>query len=279
MEIFEPKTREEFDQRLAQPAKARGLYRVPDVWYHGSDGVSRSDFVRVLRSPKFYRWKKDNPEKPTDALTFGTAFHTAFLEPEKFNDQVAVGPSVGKRTKGWKDFVALNEDKIVLHPNDFDVLNEMLESLRNNDLAMSLLRTKVRELSAYNYYDDLLIKARADAIDLERNMLVDLKTTQDASLDKFSRSAAEYKYHVQAAFYLDTFNAVSDLKLDKFVFVCVEKKPPYDVQSYVCDPEMIKLGRETYRKALNVLAECERTNQWKGYAQIIMNLTLPRWAI
>lgn len=277
--VIKPKTREEFYKLIADPKTAQGLYHVPDTWYHEGDGISRSDFVNVLRSPRYYKNRKENPEPSTSAMQFGTAFHTAFLEPDKFTEQVVTGPSVGRATNKWKDFVESNPDKIVLHPTEFEQLNNMLESIRGHSLAMSLLQTKVRELSAYTYFQSLLIKARTDALDEDRSMLVDLKTTQDASPQEFVRSAYKYKYHVQAAFYLDVFNAVADFKLDKFVFVCVEKNPPYDVQCYVCDPEMIKIGRETYRKALETLDYCHTNNEWRGYPEIIMNLTLPKWAV
>jgi hypothetical protein len=206
------------------------------------------------------------------------------LEPEKFQDTFIVGPDVGKRTKTWTLFKSENSDKTIVHPEDFQTLNDMVASLRNHDLAMSLLQTKIRELSCYYYYpiykdlDPVLVKVRSDALDYDRGFLIDVKTTQDACPVEFQRSAAKYKYDFQAAFYTDIFNTVPEFKFEKFIFIACEKKPPYDVQCYVADPDMIVKGRMKYRNAMERLAECMETGEYRGYPQQILNLTLPKWA-
>ena len=255
--------------------------------YNDAHGVRRSNMTALMTSAKFYKWRQSHPMKGSDALTFGSAFHTAVLEPDKWEDEIVVGPSVGKRTKKWTEFKEYNSDKIILHPDDMDVIQAMLKSFHGHRLSMSLLEGKPVEESAWSVIDGQSVKARCDIADYERGMLIDVKTTQDASFNDFQRSTYKYKYDVQAAYYLDTFNSAilgkdyataTKMPFTKFVFIAIEKNPPHDIQVYVGDPTLIDSGRRKYKDALELLTHSQETNEWNGYEEQIINLTLPKWA-
>jgi exodeoxyribonuclease VIII len=108
--------------------------------------------------------------------------------------------------------------------------------------------------------------------------VADLKTTEDASPAAFARSVATYRYHVQAAFYLDGLRAC-DAQIDAFAFVAVEKTPPYLVAVYSADEICLARGREEYRADLLTFAECLRTDCWPGYPPFVQPLSLPAWAL
>ena len=84
----------------------------------------------------------------------------------------------------------------------------------------------------------------------EDDIIVDVKTTEDASPEEFSRSLAKWRYHVQAPFYMDGIELATGRRPKGFVFLVVEKKPPYAVAAYTLDPESIELGRSEYRADL-----------------------------
>ena len=95
----------------------------------------------------------------------------------------------------------------------------------------------------------------------------------------FSKSAANFKYHWQAAFYLDGLRASGDFgEVEDFVFVVVEKEPPYGVGIYRASDQFVQIGRDQYREAMENFAVCQRDDHWPGYDTKIVDLELPRWA-
>ena len=82
-------------------------------------------------------------------------------------------------------------------------------------------------------------RARPDALD-PNGLIVDLKTSQDASPDAFARTAATFKYHLQAAWYIDGLHAAGVTpEQTAFAFVVIEKTPPHSVGTYVLDAESL----------------------------------------
>lgn len=143
------------------------------------------------------------------------------------------------------------------------------------------------ELSVYWRDEEtgLLLRCRPDL--WVGDIVMDIKTTEDASESAFERTVEKWAYHVQAAFYLDGTKAAIEqsggvlpegLKIPKhFMFGPVEKKPPHLTAAYVLSPAVIEIGRREYRKNLATLAECLRTDEWPGHPQEVRVIELPAW--
>lgn len=116
-------------------------------------------------------------------------------------------------------------------------------------------------------------------------VIVDLKTARDASPEGFPKSLLSWRYHVQAAFYLDGIKRARaaggvDMPEPKaFVFVAVEKVAPYAVAVYHLDAQSVGIGRREYREDLAIYAECRRTGIWPGYGDKIQSVSLPEWRL
>lgn len=154
--------------------------------------------------------------------------------------------------------------------------------------------------------------AAAGVLERGQNVVVDLKTTDDASLEGFSKSIANWRYDVQHPYYLDGLRQALKQSGDKapvegaaelsaywvdqttgvlcrcrpdfwrgepkhFVFIAVEKRPPYAVGVYVLDEESVEIGRAQYRADLNRFAECVTTDSWPGYGDRIQTISVPAW--
>ena len=65
--------------------------------------------------------------------------------------------------------------------------------------------------------------------------------------------------------------------VEGFVFVAVEKQPPYGVAVYELSPEDITVGRAMYRQDLHTYAACQDANKWPAYPEDIRLLELPAW--
>jgi len=99
---------------------------------------------------------------------------------------------------------------------------------------------------------------------------MDLKSAVDASPHGFARAVATYKYHLQAAHYMHMFN------VSRFVFIAVEKAPPYAHGIYTLDDASIEQGRIERRRALDGIAEHRERKEWPGYG--VQELSIPAWA-
>ncbi len=113
-------------------------------------------------------------------------------------------------------------------------------------------------------------------------VVVDLKTTKDASPEEFAKVSARLGYHMQAAFYLDGMNATlqeGEDAFNAFVIVAVEQKPPHGIMIYELDDAAIDIGRRDYQRALAAWDVWQRTpGGWEGYPTAIQALSLPPWA-
>jgi hypothetical protein len=205
------------------------------------------------------------------------------LEPDKYYQSIIISPQVDKRTKAgkaeWKTFQEKAKGKMILTQDEANAIEGMKESIYNNITAYDLLLEGIAEQSiffkdpVYNF----LGKVRPDYYTSLKEV-VDLKTCQDAGYDAFSRAIANYKYHFQALFYLDGLTEVTGVEHTKFIFIAVEKEPPYGVAVYEATKDMLKTARKQIAPLLDVYAKCLKTKVWPGYKEKLQYISLPRWA-
>jgi exodeoxyribonuclease VIII len=117
------------------------------------------------------------------------------------------------------------------------------------------------EVEASYYWRDpgsnLLLKARPDLVNKKKRILLDFKTTTDASFNSFRRSIANFSYDIQSAFYLDGVNAALGTDFNRFIFVAVEKQAPYEIALYELDEASIDVGRDLYKQGIKKLKSNE----------------------
>jgi hypothetical protein len=256
--------------------------------YHANrTALSRSGATSLLRSPAhFYsEFVSGQPQKQTDALRFGKVLHSAILEPTRFRDLAAVQPEFGDlRTKVGKEArdawtATLKPDAIRCTQAEYEQITAMVNEVWSHPVASNLLKGGLTEPTGFWRDEEtgVLCRIRLDAL-RDDPLIVDLKTTMDASEREAQKAIARYMYHVQTAWYLDGASAIMGAAVKDFVFIFVEKEPPYDVGVYVADARMIEEGRRLCRRALNTYAKCLRSGQWPGCSQEAKVISLPPWA-
>ena len=247
--------------------------------YHAADGISKSDLDLIHRSPAHYKVAR---REDTPALRFGTAFHCAVLENDRFNETYTIVEG-DRRTKAVKDSIKNAEaaGKIILTHDDFDALMGMAQAVFKNPICAALLRDSLKEHSVFGELDDVRVKCRPDGWNVEKGVLFDLKSTEDASPEGFARTVAKYRYHVQDAFYRHVIASATNCDADdlSFIFVAVEKKPPFAVALYQLDELAALQGWVDAREDLRKYRYAETTDKWNGYSPRIETLSLPRWAV
>lgn len=180
----------------------------------------------------------------------------------------------------WEEWQQNNPGRIILSPEQWDQLHAMANAVHSHPAAGALLTGCPGEAEKSVYWNDattgVLCRCRPDWW-RDDNVIVDLKTTEDASPEGFAKSMANYRYDVQAAYYLDGIQKATRKRPKAFVFIAVEKKPPYGVGVYVLDSDSLELGRAQYQHDLRIYAECVRTGEWPGYGDKIQTISLPAW--
>lgn len=268
---------------------AHGIHRdVPADIYHGRHLglVSKSALDLVHHSLSKYKAWIDGAldEERSEAFDLGTAFHMALLEPEWFASTYAVAPDFGdlrfKENKAKREkWRSENEGKKALDADHDRHIRGMIASVRAHRLASKILSDGIPEVTV-RWRDEetgLECKTRTDYLVKRLEMAADLKTAEDATFEGFRRAVARYRYHVTDALYRKGFGAIG-APVRHYVFVVVEKKPPYDVATYALDEAAIAMGHDHALRDMKALAEAVRIDEWPGLPFGIQTIDLPRWA-
>lgn len=267
-----------------------GVHDISAEQYHADPCAApslSSTIARLIinRSP-LHAWTASprlNPAyESVERKTFdiGRAAHRAVLG--KGGDYVAIpdellasnGAASTKEAKAWIE-AARADGMTPLKEAEVDAVGAMADVVRERLAAMGMaFDLNYSELSAIAEIDGIWCRAMIDSAPLGKNYLVDLKTTEDASPDAIIRSVMSYGYDVQAAHYLDVWQAATGERR-KMRFVFVEKAAPYGVSvvelhdSADSEADWMLTARSKAGEARRMWSECLAANIWPGYpAQI-----------
>jgi hypothetical protein len=254
--------------------------------YHADTSrIGKSGLDLIHKAPAYYWAKYLDPnrerEEPTKALRIGSAFHMLLLEGEKFPHRYAIMPEFsGTGMKARKEeWLEVNAGKEFITADEYDGIQRMRDAVMKHPLVPSLLAQGIAERKTLWEEPETGAKCKfkPDWIDTNNGLLVDVKTTADASPAGFGKSCWNYRYHVQSAFYMDGAEHAG-LNVSHFVFIAVETTAPYLCAVYYADAEMLEAGRREYLADLRVYLECLRTKEWPGYPTDMKPISLPGWA-
>lgn len=266
----------------------RMIEDMPHEAYLASRAISRSGLMDFLRSPQHYWYNNlSNQAEPenTDALRVGSAFHTMLLEPAQFDSRAFVWSGKPRNTKEGKDEYQAALDKacgrVLIKKSEFDNLKAMAKSILSQPAASKIINSNGKIESSFFYTDrsyGVEAKARPDYYRAD-GIVLDLKTTADASEEEFQKSIVNYGYDIQAFMQMEAIETVTGKRPDAFVFICVEKDPPYAVAFYQADNDMLRAGEYRYHNLMGKYATCLKANSWPGYGNLIRPISVPSWFI
>lgn len=243
--------------------------------YHSKkEYLSKSALDQIHKSPAHFKaYMEGEKQPPTPAMIFGTLVHSLVFNQNDF----AVIPQCDRRTTEGKaiyaKFLEESVGKVHVTADQYSEACKIRDAVYNHPAAAALLKKGNPEVSIFGELNGLPCRCRVDW-QSERGYLVDLKTTNSASPEEFSKSVWNYRYHVQAAFYLDM------TKAEKFFFIAVEKEAPYNVECYELDNEAILTGRAEYLADMELYKKCKASGNWYAYNEDkdISIISLPKWA-
>lgn len=179
----------------------------------------------------------------------------------------------GKEYDAWLDKQV--KPSIVLSKREYDASHRMNDAIHTNKLASQVLFVEGTIYEQTIEWTQLGRARRCTPDARTTNHLVDLKTTRDASPDRFRWDVAKYGYDMQLADYAQAIEAQSGLAPRRCYIVAVESKPPYLCTVHLLTPGTIQRAQRRCIDALTKVLECERTGIWPGYSDEILDLDVP----
>jgi hypothetical protein len=270
-----------------------GVYDLPADVYHadpvpahlgGSLSSSGAKLLLPPSCPAIFDWQRRNGEKHTDAFDFGHAAHTAVLG---VGAEVVIIDADDWRSKAARDAKAAAhaEGKTPLLAKDAAVVQAMAAKLAAHPIASALLDPDHGKPEQALFAQDqasggVWLRAMLDWLPDPgpgRMIVPDYKSTADnGDPDAFGRTMANFRYHGQAAWYLDLLRTL-DLAGDDaaFVFIVQSKQAPYLVSVIEPDARALRVGREENRAAIELYAQCTSTGEWPDYGGGVSLASLP----
>jgi hypothetical protein len=207
-----------------------------DKNYYGKFGkkyLSNSDIGTLLTNPLAL----GTPLTPSAAFLVGGYFHTAILEPDKLKKYKIVESST-RNTKAYKE---ISGGELCLLQKEVDQIDLMTDKLMENDICRGLIRgSKVDyEQPAITELEGLKWKGKADIVNHEEGLIIDLKTTGD--ITRFRSSAYRYNYDSQAYIYSKLFGY-------EMLFIVMDKTT-HQIGIFDCSPDFYKRGADKVQQA------------------------------
>ncbi len=220
---------------------------------------------------------------PSDAMLFGSLFHTVVLEPDSLLTEYVVEEKNDRRTTAGKiaaaQFETLHAGKKLVSQFDMNRAWNMRKGIMANGMAAELIMSQGLSEVSFKVLDckyNIPLKVRIDRLTKD-GVIADLKSTEDVSPAAWSKTVHNFGYYRQAAMYLE---AAAQLGIrGPFIFIAVSKTPPHESVCYQLDDAAIALGHAENDKIKKDLAKCRETGIWLSrYSNIVNKVGLPRYA-
>ena len=208
-----------------------------DEHYYGDFGkkyLSNSDISTLLTNPLALGQKMAN--RP--AFLVGGYFHTAILEPDKLKNFKIVEATT-RNTKAYKE---ISDGEMCLLKHEVDQIELMTEKMLSNEVCRDLIRSGNVEYEQpeITELEGQLWKGKADIVNHDEKLIIDLKTTAD--ITKFKYSASKYNYDSQAYIYSKLFGY-------EMLFIVIDKNT-HQIGIFDCSPEFYARGKDKVERAV-----------------------------
>ena len=231
-----------------------------DEHYYGDYGkqfLSNSDIHILLKDPR--RLREDKPK--TSAMVIGGYFHTAILEPDKL-EQFKIIKSTTRNTKQYKE---MSGGEICLLQHEVDKIELMREAVMDNEVCRDLIlgsdfeRTVDYEVPGVTEIHGNMWKGKADILNHDEKLIIDLKTTSD--IDRFRWSATKFNYDSQAYIYSRLFGY-------EMLFMVIDKET-LQIGLFDCSPDFYSSGEDKVRKATDAYELFYKTDDFDSKQYLI----------
>lgn len=210
-----------------------------DTMYYGEYGqqyLSNSNIGTLLTNPLGLKEKT----KTTSAMIFGSYFHTAILEKDKLHKFKIIEANT-RTTKAYKE---LSGGEMCMLQHEVDMADAMVDKLLENNVFSSMINVGEVEHEVPGVKEIMgnMWKGKADIINHDDRLVIDIKTSSD--INSFHFSANKYNYDSQAYLYREIFGY-------DMVFLVIDKNT-HQMGLFDCSENFYERGREKVVKATEV---------------------------
>jgi hypothetical protein len=270
-------------------SKQPTILQMPDAEYFSLEEFNNSFFKTVRqKSLGHAMYEKEHPKSPTASMEFGTLAHWALMQPDEFKRNAFVMPEGNKNSKDFKQRVQrlLNMNLPPSNVAEIDVVLQqrgMVKIEADMKLQILELSAKISQSKTWKTIADgatyestilfecpdtaLPLKAKLDVLNTRLKVIMDVKTTKDASHNKFAKDAWNYGYLYQASHYRQ---AVEELTGEEFEYwICaIENTAPYAFTFYKVPSYNIDVAHDGLLEIKKQVKEAVKTNHFPFYPEI-----------
>lgn len=266
--------------------------------YHDHPALGSTN-LKILAYKTFQHL--DLERKQTLAMDIGSFVHDLILTPhnvEKLYAQVDGAPSRSTRegkavfaqfqletnkdcetAPQWqRDYLAWKyPGRTCFDKKTWDRAYEIAMAVKSNEFAMEYINKSDKEHSFFASCPEtgVRIKARPDI--LPKNLLIDFKTSRDASTEGFSREILDRWYHFQTAHYIYVLK-LHGIEVDRAGWIVVENEPPYGVNFIFMPDEMREQASLLHMKVLQRVANLVSNVSKEVYTNVWKPAAMKPWA-
>jgi hypothetical protein len=155
--------------------------------------------------------------------------------------------------------------ELCLLQHEVDMIDVMSDKILSNNICHDLIRGKniEYETPGVKELEGNMWKGKADIINHDEKLVIDLKTTND--IMAFSRSAWKYNYDSQAYIYSKLFGY-------EMLFIVIDKNT-HQIGLFDCSPDFLERGLDKVRKATEAYELFYKTKDFDA-SQYFINKTL-----
>jgi hypothetical protein len=126
--------------------------------------------------------------------------------------------------------------------HEVDQIEVMTEKMLNNEVCRDLIRSGNVEYERpeITELEGQMWKGKADIVNHDEKLIIDLKTTAD--ITKFKYSASKYNYDSQAYIYSKLFGY-------EMLFIAIDKNT-HQIGIFDCSPEFYARGEDKVKRAV-----------------------------
>jgi exodeoxyribonuclease VIII len=240
--------------------------------------LSFTALKEFAKSPNHFLAYKAKKTTDSPAMRRGRLIHKLVLEADEFNKEFAIAPTCDRRTKVgkelWHDFefFCTNNNITPVTQQEYNEADAVARAIEKNPVSRNLLRS-CRNFEQHVEGEIYGVEFHG-YVDAMGDMLVDLKTTQNAEPDAFNRTVMNNKYYLQAAIYSHLTG------IERFMFIAAETASPNNVAVYELSSDWLAIGEhqlETYIEQFKRWVE--EGKPARSYVNEVKTLTPPSWML
>ena len=268
-------------------------YGVPASLYHAdpcitpslSSGAARTILAKspahvAIQNPRLGGTSRES----TAAMDTGSLIHAILSGNE---DEIRVGEFdnyLTKAARDWRETTrALNRVPVLVESyNEAAEIAAIVRHKAAQGITNSPFSNSAKtEVTAIWKEGDAFCRARYDVLCVDEHGNADIwdwKTTSDISDRGIEKSIANFRYDIQAAFYMRGLESLGyKLPQLSFVFVFIEVTPPYTVRRVVLSNEYLAQARKEVSEAISRWQQCLASNSFPTTPPDTLTVEIPHY--